>query len=195
VTAQINDLCRYQDEELSIAGISEGILFDPSRFGLDPVGTCTACWRGYQAIFAVQSSRLVLDTLHVNLPGRENPVEQVGPEINGVSPTGHRGDGDWFNNHYEGLGYAWDYTGGLLLATGFIPGLYVHMGFQDPWKYETVFELLFEKGALKTEHDRSERMAEIRQKMLDMSPDPSGEWPDESIGEFVARSFDRTYHL
>ena len=63
MTAQIHDRIRYQDIVYSVTGISEGELFDPSLLGLKPVGTCTACWRGYLAVFAIVDSRLVLDTL------------------------------------------------------------------------------------------------------------------------------------
>jgi len=130
MTAQINDTFRYRNHEYAVAGISEGELFDPSLLDLEPAGTCTACWRGYQAVFALSDSHLVLDTLHVNLlkPGDVYEREE-GPEINGVKPGGPRGERDWFNNHYEGLDYHLEYTGGLLLADGFIKELYVHMGF------------------------------------------------------------------
>src|SRR6478672_2117870 len=67
VTAQINDTFRFRGHEYAVAGISEGELFDPSVLDLKPTGTCTACWRGYQAVFALLDSRLVLDTLHVTL--------------------------------------------------------------------------------------------------------------------------------
>src|SRR5689334_8415671 len=62
VTAQINDVFRYQKREYAVAGISEGELFDPSLLDLEPAATCTACWRGYQAVFGLSGCRLVLDT-------------------------------------------------------------------------------------------------------------------------------------
>jgi hypothetical protein len=37
------------------------------------------------------------------------------------------------------------------------------MGFQAPWKYKSVVELIFDAGILKQEFDRSEQMAGIRQ--------------------------------
>ena len=52
MTAQINDVFRYRNREYAVAGISEGELFDPTLLCLEPAGTSTACWRGYQAIFA-----------------------------------------------------------------------------------------------------------------------------------------------
>ena len=124
MTAQIHDRIRYQDIVYSVTGISEGELFDPSLLGLKPVGTCTACWRGYLAVFAIVDSRLVLDTLYVNLlVAGEGYSRQEGPSINAVSPTGPSGEDDWFNNHYVGIDEPLEYSGGLLLANGFIDRL------------------------------------------------------------------------
>jgi hypothetical protein len=196
MTAQINDTFRYRKHEYAVAGISEGELFEPSLLDLKPAGTCTACWRGYQAAFALSGSRLVLDALHVNLLSPEQGYERdEGPTINGVKPDGRRGEHDWFNNHYEGLDYHLEYTGGLLLADGFIEKLYVHMGFHPAWKYEKVFELIFETGILKQEFDRSEQMAEIRQRFLEQRAEiDSDRMPTENeIAQFVERAFDRSY--
>ncbi len=199
MTAQINDLFRHRATEFSLAGISEGELFDPSILGLEPAMASTACWRGFQAIFTVLESRLVLETLHVNLPERDgNEFRTVkGPTISGVIPTGSREEFALFNNHYERLNYPLDYSGGLLLADGFIRDLYVHMGFHPPWKYETVIELVFENGVLQNEFDRSERMAEVRQLFLDARGDrDAGKMPTiDEIQQFVDRAFDRRYSM
>jgi hypothetical protein len=198
MTAQINDMFRYNGTDFSVSGISEGELFAPGLLDLKPAGTCTACWRGYQAVFAVSQSHLVLDTLHVNLLAEgEGYKRQEGPPINGVSPTGPRGEYDWFNNNYIGLDYHLEYTGGLLLADGFIDDLYVHMGFHPAWKYTTVIELIFTNGILQEDFDRSERMAEIRQKIIesrDENADSRMPTQDE-VRDFVERSFDRTYRM
>jgi len=198
MTAQMNDVFRYRDDFYSLAGISEGGLFEPALIELEPVGTCTSCWRGYVATFAILETRLVLDCLDVNLYSKEKDlVSQTGPVINGVSPTGEKREHNFFNNHYKGLAYHLEYTGGLLLAKGFIEDLYVHMGFHPAWKYETVFELVFENGILRQEFDRSERMMEIREKFLDTLDQPprSGMPEKEEIEEFIARSFDRSYRF
>ena len=198
MTAQINDTFRYHGREYDVAGISEGELFDPALLDLKPAGTCSACWRGYQAVFGLVGTRLVLDALHVNLlsPGQGNERRE-GSEINGVKPAGPREKHDWFNNHYEGIGYHLEYSGGLLLADGFIRELYVHMGFHPAWKYESVVELVFESGVLKREFDRSERMAEVRARVADSSgAGGTGQMPSrDEIAEFVERAFDRTYRM
>jgi hypothetical protein len=198
MTAQIDDIFRYEDAEYAVCGISEGTLFNPSLLGLNPVGTCSACWRGYQAVFAIADSRLVLDTLHVNLlAGGEGYARQEGPPINGVSPTGPRGEHDWFNNHYDDLAYPLEYTGGLLLGDGFIRDLYVHMGFHPAWKYKAVIELVFESGILQAEFDRSRRMARFRERLLaSRSSQDSSRMPSDSeIRQFIEQAFGRTYQL
>ena len=176
-----------------------GQIFDPALLDLKPAGTCTACWRGYQAVFAISGLCLVLDTLHVNLlKAKEKGYEpQEGPIINGVKRSGRSDKHDWFNNHYEGLNYHLEYTGGLLLADGFIRELYVHMGFHPAWKYESVIELIFDSGTLQQEFDRSEQMAEIRQrfKARPTQGDPNRMPSKEEIARFVERAFDRSYGM
>jgi hypothetical protein len=201
MTAQINDTFRYRNAEYSLAGISEGELFDISILDLKPAMASTACWRGYQAVFTVAQSRLVLDALHVNLlregQGKERFQREEGPVINGVTPSPSHKEYDFFNNHYQGLNYHLEYSGGLLLADGFIQSLYVHMGFHPAWKYETVIELIFDAGILKQEFDRSARMAEIREMLLrSRNEDVSSEMPTrEEIERFVERAFDRSYRM
>jgi hypothetical protein len=198
VTAQINDVFRFRKREYGVAGISEGELFDPSLLELKPAATCTACWRGYQAVFGVSASRLILDALHVNLllPG-EGYQREEGPAINGVKPTGPKRKYDFFNNHYRRLNYHLEYTGGLLLADGFIKELYVHMGFHPAWKYETVIELIFDGGKLIQEFDRSGQMAEFRTQILESPADgDSDKMPTrDEIAQFVERAFDRSYRM
>jgi hypothetical protein len=207
MTAQFDDTFRYRDRDYSIAGISEGELFDISLLGLKPSMASTACWRGYLAVFGLAESHLVLDTLHVNLlrpgDGRRRFERQEGPIINGVAPTPQKksppkedlDELDFFNNHYDGLSYQLKYSGGILLADGFIQSLYVHMGFHPAWKYTTVIELVFDAGILKGEFDRSDRMAEVRE-MITKAPKTgsTSEMPTrKEIEQFVERAFDRSY--
>ncbi|WP_254509462.1 hypothetical protein [Anatilimnocola floriformis] len=196
MTAQINDAFHLDSVDYSLAGISEGDLFDPTLLGIEPVGTCTACYRGYQAVFGIADERLVLKTLHANLMrDTKSYLRIAGPPINGVTPTGEKGEHDWFNNHYENINYYLEYSGGILVADEFIRDLYVHMGFHPAWKYKRVRELIFESGRLLSNKDRSKQMAELRQSFLasrDMS-DSSHMPSRKEIERFVEQAFDRTY--
>jgi hypothetical protein len=187
MTAQFNDTFRYRNADYALAGISEGEVFDISVFGLEISPSCTACWRGYTARFAVDQNRLVLDELHVSLklPGE-------GPVINGVKPRLK-----YSRDHYKKLGYQLEYSGGLLLAKGFIQSLYVHMGFHPAWKYETVIELIFDAGILKEELDRSGRMAEIREMAVNsLNESDAARMPRmNEIRRFVEHAFDRSYRM
>ena len=194
MTAQINDEFTHRDAGYSVAGISAGQLFDPATLDLKPSMASTACWRGYQVIYGVVGRHLVVADLHVNLlaEGRR----QEGPLINGISPVELDEEFEFFNNHYEGINYHLEYSGGLLLANGFIEDLYMHMGFQLPWKYERVIELVFTDGMLVDEFDRSERMAETRERILAAENGNSVEPPsDNELRRFVESAFDRSYRL
>lgn len=189
MTAQFNDLFRYQEKEFSIAGISAGELFRPADFGLSPIPASTACWRGYVAVFSISESHLVLDTLSVNLQ------EKSAPAINGILPSEPTRRLRLFNNVYNDLQFRIPYTGGLLLGHDFISELYVHMGFHPAWKYKEVFELTFENGRLTRELDRSAWAAQERQDFLESShkDEPDRMPTKKEISDFVERTFDRSY--
>lgn len=199
MTAQIQDAFLYDGARYALAGISEGELFDVTSLGLRPVMASTACWRGYQAVFGLEDRRLVLDALHINLIARDEAkgaaTRAEGPELRGVRPTPATERFDFFNNHYEGLKLPIEYTGGVLLADGFIRSLYVHMGFHPAWKYERVVELVFDGGLLTAEHDRSAKMAEVRERVARSDREPAtGEIPTRGeVEAFVERCFDRRY--
>jgi len=170
MTAQFPDLFLYGGKEYAVSGIGEGEVFDvPALLGQEPIENCTACYRGYMAYYAVVDSHLVLDMLDVNLTAPDESdftgKRQLGPVMNGVAPE-PLGPRNLFNSRYSRLHHSIPYSGGLLLTDGFIERLHEHMGFQQPWKYTTVIELIFESGALKEEHDRSTQMAVVRETLL-----------------------------
>lgn len=171
----------------------EGLLF--RKLILDN----SACWRGYQAVFSVLDSCLVLDTLDVNLydydeeSGRFTRCE--GPPVNGVSPTGPGERHSFCNNFYVGLGYRLQYTGGLLLGDGLIEGLRTCGVFRPAWTYANVIELVFDQGMLVTEVERSEPMAELRKQILEDCPNGDFKnWPTSpELQMFVVFSGNRVY--
>ena len=198
MTAQFNDSFRYRGEEFAVAGISEGELFDISLLDLKPVMACTACYRGYVAQFGVAGAKLVIATLQVNLmrdSGNSKCEPEAGPVINAITPIFDRERDSLFSNQYDNLNYHLEYTGGVLLANGFIEEVYVHMGFHPAWKYNHVIELIFEAGILKGEFDRSAQMSELRLRFTESrgergSPEPPS---DQEITAFIERAFDRRY--
>jgi hypothetical protein len=186
--------------EYSLAAISESELFDPKLLGLKPKATSTACIRGYQAMFSLSASHLVLENLHIGLFAL-GPItdfkRQQGPEINGVRPTERLNHFDSFNNNYIGLAYHLEYTGGLLLGRGFIEGPYIRLGMRQAWEFEKVVELIFGSGVLQQECDRSEQVAGFRQKVIASAEesDPFGLEATKQFAEFSKREFGLSYRI
>lgn len=85
---------------------------------------------------------------------------------------------------FEDVKLPLEYSGGLIVAQGFITSLYVHMAFHPAWQYEEVHELVFESGKLKSESDLSIRMVEVRDK-IESEAIKKGKKP--SINEIEAR--------
>lgn len=193
MTAQIPDLFRYREEEYHLAGISEGKLFEPTDLGLEACGGSTACWRGYQAIYALVDGYVVLDDLKIGLGWEEAGVTRKGPTIGGRTPRISKRNMFGLTNAYKKLAHRLSYSGGVLLARGFISRLYVHMGFHPAWKYQEVFELVFEEGRLISEGDKSAKMQEVRELLAATAKGPGGGASKEEISEFVERAFDRSY--
>jgi hypothetical protein len=192
MTAQIPDIFFYKGKPYELAGISgTSELFNPAAYDMQPVGTCTACWRGYQCGYAIgDNGQLILRDFSVSLgrskatPGVSQPV----PILFGVKPTADREKESWFNVSYKEMSGPIPYTGGLLIADDFIRELYVHMGFHPAWKYRDVHELIFENGLLKSATDRSEQMAQLREGM-NQSPEPDF----KDIGAWVEKCFSLKY--
>ncbi|MEV5574221.1 hypothetical protein AB0L06_29665 [Spirillospora sp. NPDC052269] len=156
MTGQIPDAVIYHDRLYALTGQEGDGLFDPSALGLRPLAMSTACWRGYVCEYTVVDGGLVLTEL-------EMLVEGEPPTLFGVTPAEDASRG----RRYEGLREPVRFTGRLLLGREFLNELYVHMGFQSPWKYEDVQELVFENGHLTEAHDRSEAAAQRRRAEAD----------------------------
>jgi hypothetical protein len=154
MTAQISDRCKYRCHDYAIAGIAGRGLFDPADHEIHPFATCTACWRGYVCAYAIEEGGLKLRSLAVSFAQGVAP-----PPISGVVAT----EKDALGMHvYRDFPEPIPFTGGLLLADGFIRELYVHMGFHPAYKYRKVVEFIFDGGRLVQAADRSARMKEIR---------------------------------
>ncbi len=186
MTAQINDSFLFQDQKFSIAGVNGGSLFHPAAYGMQPLPRITSCWRGYVCTYQTQYNKLFLDTLQINLG-------QDGPLINNTRPE--FSTAGTFDNIYHDLHLHIDFTGGMLVANGFIQTLYVHMGFHPAWKYETVHELVFSQGTLLETKDVSRQMAELRDKMTRQPLQPGTDVPGLELEDWIASTFKRSYRF
>ncbi len=183
MTAQMHDSFLFQDQKFSLVGFASEGLFHPSDYGMQPLPSVTSCWRGYLCTYKTFRNKLLLDTLQVNL-------SQEGPSIQNIPPEfPARGT---FNNVYHELDLLMDYSGGMLIADGFIRELYVHMGFHPAWKYETVFELAFSHGTLLETIDASQRMAELRKEMTQQPLQPRPDTPRQKLENWILSTFKRS---
>ena len=98
-----------------------------------------------------------------------------------------------FNNEYFEVRVPLDYSGGILIAKDFIDDLYVHMGFHPAWKYQTVAELIFDKGRFVSVSDKSLEMKALRQTVSEGELDgPGVDRPEDCIA-WIERCFERRY--
>lgn len=171
MTAQVSDQFTYRHKEYQLAGLNGRGLFDPRDHGMRLTAPHTACWRGFNAHYAVQDRQLRLKGLRVHA----SEVDTLPLLLYGAPLQLFDDDDDIF--HHMGFDGTYQdcpdpvpFTGGLLLADGFIEDLYVHMGFHPAWKYHEVHELVFEKGNLVKENDRSVQAAELRARQTGLKP-------------------------
>ncbi|MFN6463887.1 MAG: hypothetical protein RMZ41_019035 [Nostoc sp. DedVER02] len=171
MTGQISDQLIYKSQIFCIAGVDGVGLFEPTQHGFSPqLGSTTACWRGYYCTYQVIKETLCLKELIISLSLKEKLMIKHGRgrarDFIGVFPYLRDTLLDHPSAIYDDLNYLVEFTGSLLVANNFINNLYVHLGFQAAYKYEEVHELIFESGYLMQSIDRSQEMAEIRQKII-----------------------------
>jgi hypothetical protein len=186
MTAQIADQVEYRRLDHAIAGHNGTDLFEPADHGLKPVGSCTACWRGFVCCYRVADGALLLDKLCVS---QRTPA----PELFGIAPKKPESRPSFFDVVYERLAHPVPYTGGLLLGRDFIQELYVHMGFHPAWKFREVHELIFEKGMLTQASDRSQEIAGFRAEVSERALEPGHGASRREIERWVARCFSQQY--
>ncbi len=181
MTAQVPERVRFEGVEYQLTAVECNWPFSPGDHGFEPEMIHTACYRGFICLYAVDSEdKLVLDELHINQLDRPGEWLGVEPEEDGKEGC----------LVYRGVDYPIEYSGGIIISTDFIDSLYIHMGYQSPYAFETVKELIFQEGELQEAEDHSEFMAEIREAMK------RGEIEEGSRGEivsFVNRSFSLSY--
>jgi hypothetical protein len=202
MTAQISDVVGYRGKPHSIAGINGSGLFDPAEHGIQPVMISTACWRGYRCTYEVDGS-LFLTKVDIGLGEGDRALAErgEGPRLFGHLPLRYPDEdptdlerlGASSDFYYGGLREVMPFTGGLLLGHGFIRELYVHMGFHPAWKFREVHEVLFERGRVAKEADRSAEMAEFREMMAARPLGPTDPGKPEEILRWVERCFSLEY--
>jgi hypothetical protein len=193
MTAQISDIVRYLDRNFSLSGVKGTGLFDPRQHGLEPQMLSTACYRGFICTYRVVDEGLYLEELRVGLSHEQKQAINAGkgPLLFGQKP--HTGPDHHSRIMYSGLHSPVAFSGGLLLADGFMRELYVHMGFHPAWKFREVHELLFEEGMLVEAVDCSAAMARVRERMKQQPLKPGAKASEKDVEAWVERCFRLDY--
>lgn len=158
MTAQFPDTFCLDGQVFDLVTIHGAPLFSPAEYGLFPMPRITACWRGYVCQYGLREGHLVLEKLSTHLAEGTAP-----PPIGGVLPQPSDSTAPrLFSTVYEHLGLPVPFSGSLWIARGFIPELYVHMGFAPAWKYTQVRSLQFLDGRCTAQQDESQAMEAVR---------------------------------
>lgn len=191
MTAQINDRFAFRGKPYALAGMKGTGLFDPHALGVHPRSLSTACWRGFHCLYEVTDAAIELRELAIGLDAGDAAKAERGelPGLEGAVPEKDK----WSGHVYKGVAVRVPFTGGILLADGFVQELYVHMGFHPAWKYREVHELLFEDGRLLHAQDRSAAMAALREKLSREAKGPRGDAPREALQRWIESTFSLDY--
>jgi hypothetical protein len=199
MTAQVNDAFIFRRRKFDISAIEFPENFiDIYSLGFKPIEFDTGCWRGYISTFSISNKKLVLKNLYTN---NGNKTENEAPLINGKLPEINipkdlveEYKNTWQEFTYKNINLIVPYTGSILITKDFIWEEYVHMGFQSPFNYEIVIQLLFNDGKYIISKDLSETAKQIREKKLNI---PEKYNDDENyIGhmlKWINDSFDISY--
>ena len=164
MTAQRGDVFKHQKHEHSIVRVSSGIKFNPTKYGITPESISTDCWDGYWCAYGLVNGKFCLKELYINSQnGRYPPVEGVLPDRRCRWLGGAYIEHDGY--HRYSLNMEIPYTGKILVGEGFLSKYYIHMGYQRPWAWEKLTELLFLDGRLIEVNDQSSIAAQIREKI------------------------------
>ena len=177
MTAQLPDKFLHEGKIYSIIGINGNGLPTPADYGLIPGMWHTACWRGYISTYSYKNNELTLKDWQI---GSLAHPEQKWPQINEIKARPRlkslkeritywrkRQKSNWYAGFmYHNLNIETGFTGGILIGDGFIPELYVHMGFAKPYQYEQVHEFIFHEGTLVSHTDHSKKAQQWREEVI-----------------------------
>lgn len=191
MTAQRADVFFFEDEEYSLIGMTDGDLFLPDDYDMEPQMISTACYRGFYATYELTKDAFYLKELTIrdqndNYPIiggvfptltyyeiiDENSDELIRPvkkSIKAQSINEHTHNLEWLKKSckimdatYLDMNVKINFTGQIRLAKDFIDTLYVHMGYQKPSSFKTVLDITLKDGELVKINNRSDDVAAIQ---------------------------------
>ncbi len=157
MTTQIPDEVWFQNAWYAIAAIEGTALFDPAEHGVRPGPKSTACWRGFQCWYRIYEGALLLDKVEMGRPEGRVPMRKLfgAKALRGPDTT----------VLYRGLAAPMSFTGRLLIGDGHQGSGYLNMGFTPAWRYETVYEIVFDSGRMSAAYDRSAELAAVAERL------------------------------
>ena len=186
MTGQIPDKVIFNGDVFDLVGVKGEGLYEPFDFGLVPKSPHTANWRGFVSTYEISNNILLLKEFEVSIKDEDKSY----PEINNVKPESRKESLDHLD--YKNINLKTEYTGTLLIAKDFIDSMYIHMGFQSPLSFETVFELEFKEGKLINQENLSELVKECREKgYTDAKLGPL----DDDYMKWIERTFSLDYDI
>ncbi|RKG48284.1 hypothetical protein D7X30_40900 [Corallococcus sp. AB011P] len=193
MTAQSRDILVFEQRPFELMSVQGTGLFDPRQEGLVPQWVSTGCYRGFDCVYRIDEKLLLLEAFSIGL----KPLDRLevkygkGKVLRGQQP--HLKE-DAFLAVYEQLGWHVPFTGGLVVARDFIPGLasrsesVVSRVLSPIWMFSVVHELHFVEGQWTESFDCSSAMDALRHRI---AAEPDGD--EHEIHRFLANTFRRSY--
>jgi hypothetical protein len=185
MTAQIPDQFFYKDLKFDLVGLRGEGLYTPTDFGINTISASTACWRGFVMKYSIKNNQILLEGFWINTK------DENLPEINGIKPTKLKKEHElstFFKYEYMNLDKKIPFSGKIWLARDFIDSHYVHMGFQSPSAYKTVFRFDIEEGDIIEIEDLSKQAELERNQNPDLKKYPNSD-SREDIEEWIRKRF------
>jgi hypothetical protein len=146
---------------LAIAGVDGDGLFHPSDWGIVPNMIDTSSWRGFGCRYRIDSGNLQLEAVGVGLRDEQQTeaAQGIGPILFGRVPEWNQAAHKWL---YDDLHQPMPFEGRMLVASNWLGPTGIGGGWPDIYEFESVLELVFEKGTLVRERDCAPAMRLIR---------------------------------
>jgi hypothetical protein len=187
MTAQIQDVVKFDGRDYVITGVKGSTLPNPEQFGMLPVMMSTACYRGFINTYMVADGELFLTQMAVRSSNGYKSVDGVDAKLD--ERFGHA--------TYHDLMLPVPFSGGMLIARDFIGTLYVHMGFQKATSYETVIELLLDNGLITQSLNHSKKIAKLRDDLAEWRKQSGEKTPpsQDDLRAWISQMFSLDYDL
>jgi hypothetical protein len=186
MTMQIPDEVQYKQISYAITAVDGTGLFDPAEQGVTPGPLSTGCWRGFHCAYRIHNDLLKLETVVMGMPdGQAVGVLFGSKPVRAGRKSIHRGA-----LLYQRLSAPIPFTGRLLLGADPVHIGYLNMGFLPAWLFSHVCEVVFASGRVAAIHDRSDALADVRQRLGNDGLRPADH---ESTQRWVRKTFSLTF--